>query len=202
MGMNAALDSYFENAMTGVHTSMPATVVKYDDSNHRAQVKPSVRMLMSNGVQIELPELVDVPVMFPCAKMFDLEFPLVQGDGVMLIFQETEISSWKSGIKNASPQTASRFSLDSAIAVPGLVSSPRKGAARIYVDKNGVLHWAAKKVVFDAQLVVHGDLIVRDDVFVGPEPAGPGVSLSKHVHPTAVGPTSAPTPTPIPVEVQ
>lgn len=200
MGMSQALDSYFEQAMMGVHTSLPAVVVKYDDEKHRAQVKPAVRLLMSNGIQIEVPELMDVPVMFPSAKSFDLEFPLEKDDGVMLIFQEQEISAWKEEAKQAVSATASRFSLDSAVAVPGLFAKPKKGRARVYVDKDGVLHWEAKKIVFDGQLVVHDDLIVRKDIYVG-EGTGPGVSMSKHIHPTPVGPSSAPTPaTPIPPE--
>ena len=200
MGMSQAIDSYFEQAMTGVHTSLLGEVVDYNETSHRAKVKPSVLMLMGNGIQIELPELLEVPVLFPSAKSFDLEFPLEKGDKVMLVFQEQDISSWKKGDKDPSSETASRFSLDSAIAVPGLFPEPQKGKARICVDKNGVITWSAKKIVFDGQIVVHKDLIVRGDVFVGAG-VGPGVSMNQHVHPTAVGPSSAPTPaTPIPPE--
>ena len=200
MGMSQALDSYFEQAMTGVHTSLPGEVVDYNETSHRAKVKPSVLMLMGNGIQIELPELLEVPVLFPSAKSFDLEFPLEKGDKVMLVFQEQDISSWKKGDSKPASETASRFSLDSAVAVPGLFPRPQKGKARISVDKNGVITWSAKKIVFDGQLVVHSDLIVRGDVFVGAG-VGPGVSMKQHVHPTAVGPSSAPTPaTPIPPE--
>ena len=116
MGMSQALDSYFEQAMTGVHTSLPGEVVDYNETSHRAKVKPSVLMLMGNGIQIELPELLEVPVLFPSAKSFDLEFPLEKGDKVMLVFQEQDISSWKKGDKDPASETASRFSLDSAIA--------------------------------------------------------------------------------------
>ena len=200
MGMSQALDSYFEQAMMGVHTSLPAVVVKYDNEKHRAQVKPAVRLLMSNGIQIELPELMDVPVMFPSAKSFDLEFPLEKDDGVMLIFQEQEISAWKEEEKQAVSATASRFSLDSAVAVPGLFAKPKEGRARLYIDKDGVLHLKAKKIVFAGQLVFHNDLIVRGDVFVGAG-TGPGFSALKHIHPTSAGPSSPYTPNvPIPPE--
>lgn len=200
MGMGPALDTYFENAMLSVHTTLPGEVVKYDAEKHRAQVKPVLNLLMSNGVQIELPELLDVPVMFPSAASFDLEFPLDKGDPVMLVFQEQDISAWKAGDKGAKGTTSSRFNLDAAVALPGLYSAPTKGKARIYVDEKGVLHWQAKKIVFDGQLVVHNDLIVRGDVFVGVG-TGPGFSALKHIHPSGAGPTSQPTPnTPIPAE--
>ena len=60
MSMAAALDTYMTGAFSSVHTSIPATVVKYDEGSHRAQVKPSVRMLMDNGIQIELPIRIDL----------------------------------------------------------------------------------------------------------------------------------------------
>lgn len=200
MGMSTALDSYLENALSSVHTSLPAKVVDYDESKHRAKVKPATRMLMSNGVQIELPELMDVPVIFPSSKFFDLEFPLDKDDGVLLVFQESDISEWKDGKKDSAALTSSRFNLDSAIAIPGMIPRPKNGQVRIYIDKNGVLTWSAKKIVFDGQLVVNDDLIARKDIYVGAG-VGPGVSMTQHIHPSGAGPTSPPNPlTPIPPE--
>ena len=200
MSMSAALDAYMSAWQTGVHTSIPGTVSSYDAGTHRAKVIPSVRLLMDNGLKIELPELLDVPVIFPAAKSFDLEFPLDKGDGVLLLFAESDIASWKKGADPATPDSPSRFSLDASVAIPGLVSKPIKGSARIFIDGEGILHWQAKKIIFDGQLVATGDVLVRGDVFVGPAPVGPGVSLKNHIHPTAVGPTSPATPAPIPPE--
>lgn len=200
MSMSAALDAYMSAWQTGVHTSIPGTVSSYDAGTHRAKVIPSVRLLMDNGLKIELPELLDVPVIFPAAKSFDLEFPLDKGDGVLLIFAESDIASWKKGADPATPDSPSRFSLDASVAIPGLVSKPVKGSARIFIDKNGVITWKAKKIVFDGQAVFKKAVLARDDIYVGPEPAGPGVSLKNHIHPTAVGPTSPATPAPIPPE--
>lgn len=200
MSMSAALNTYLEGALASVHTSLPATVVSYDESKHRAKVKPSVRMLMENGVKIELPDLLDVPVIFPSAKSFDLEFPLDKGDGVLLLVQELDISEWKADEKIPTASTASRFNLDAVVAIPGMFPKRQGGKARIYVDKNGVLTWEARKIVFKGQMVFEDDVIARKDVYVGVG-AGPGVSVSQHIHPTAAGPTSPPTPaTPIPPE--
>lgn len=200
MNMAAALDSYMAAWAAGVHTALPAKVSRYDEKTHRARVVPSVRHLMDNGMVIELPELLDVPVIFPAAKSFDLEFPLDKGDPVLLIFAETDIASWKTGTKLATPDTASRFSLDASVAIPGLAAKPVQGRARITIDKNGVVTWTAKKIVYDAQVVFKKAVLARDDIYVGPEPLGPGVSVKNHIHPTAVGPTSPATPAPLPPE--
>lgn len=198
--MQAALDSYMAGALSSVHTALPGKVVSYDSSKHRARVKPVIRMLMDNGVKIELPELLDVPVVFPSAKSFDLEFPLDKDDGVLLIFQELDISEWKSGERIPTAATSSRFNLDSAIAIPGLFSKPTEGKARITVSKDGTITWTAKKIVFKGQTVFEDDVIGRKDFFVGVG-VGPGVSLKDHVHGSAAGPTNPPNPiTTIPPE--
>ena len=198
--MQAALDAYMASALSSVHTALPGKVVSYDEGKHRAKVKPATRMLIDNGVQIELPELLDVPVIFPSAKSFDLEFPLDKDDGVLLIFQELDISEWKSGERTPTAITSSRFNLDAAVAIPGLFSKPTEGKARITATKDGTLTWTAKKIVFKGQMVFEDDVIARKDVYVGVG-VGPGVSMTQHIHPTAVGPTSPPTPsTPIPPE--
>jgi hypothetical protein len=200
MSMQSVLDSYMAGALSSVHTALPGKVLSYDEVKHRAKVKPATRMLMDNGVKIELPELLDVPIIFPSAKSFDLEFPLDKDDGVLLIFQELDISEWKADESTPTAVTSSRFNLDSAIAIPGMFPKKQTGKARIYVDKNGILTWEAKKIVFKGQMVFEDDVIARKDVYVGAG-VGPGVSMTQHIHPTAVGPTSPPTPaTPIPPE--
>lgn len=200
MGLSQALDSYFENAMLGVHTALPATVVKYTAETHRAQVKPSIPLLMGNGVQVELPDLLDVPVSFPSAKSFDLEFPLAKGDPVMLVFQEQDIAGWKAGDAEPRSAAASRFNLDGAVALPGLFSRPSAGRVRLVVGNDGTLTLTAKKIVFKGQTIFEDEVIGRKDFFVGVG-VGPGVSLKEHVHGSAAGPTNPPNPiTPIPPE--
>ena len=201
-GMGAALDSYMAGVLSAVHTSMPAGVVKYDQGKHRATVKPSVRMLMDNGIQVEIPELMDVPVIFPSSQFFDMEFPIDKGDMVLLVFQEQDISGWKKGDALSTPATPSRFSLDAAVAIPGLFARPVKGKARIVVGKDGVVTWEATRMVFNEQVIFNKGAISRDDIYIG-QGLGPGVSVLQHVHPTNVGPSGAPTPsTPIPPEEQ
>lgn len=203
MNMGPALDSFLNAWMDAMHTALPARVSSYDMNTHRAKVTPAIRHLMDNGMQIELPELVDVPVVFPSAKAFDLEFPLDKDDPVLLVFLEADTASWKSGAVPAAPDTASRFSLDSAVAIPGLSPKPVQGRARITIDQDGTVTWSAKKFVFSGQAVFKDAVIARDDVYVGPEPTGPGVSLKNHIHQTGAGPSTPPDPpTPIPPEVK
>lgn len=204
MSMASALSAYMASTLGVVHTAMPAKIVSYDSKTHLAEVVPTVRMAMDNGVELELPKLKRVPVIFPSTKAFDIEFPVAPDDEVLLIFSEADLSAWieSKGTDVVSPGTPSRFGLNSAIAIPGLRPTRKEGSARMAVDEKGTMTITAPKIVLNGQVVVEKDMLVRDDVYVGPKPSGPGVSLKNHVHPTAVGPTSPATPAPIPPEVQ
>lgn len=204
MNLAMAINNAISNYLSGVHTSIPAKVVSYDSKTHLATVLPTVRVMADNGVEYEIPQLERVPVIFPAAGAFDIEFPIAKDDAVLLIFCEADISAWVQGNGTGivSPGTSARFGLNNAVALPGLLPTKKEGSVRLFIDDKGVLTLQAKKIVLDGQVIGTGDMIARGDVFAGPAPTGPGVSLTQHLHPTPTGPSSAPAPpTPIPPEV-
>lgn len=202
MSLASALSTYMNNFLGVLHTALPAKVLSYDPATHMAEVVPTVRTALDNGVELELPPLKQVPVIFPATAAFDIEFPVAADDGVLLVFSESDLSAWiaSNGNEVVSPGTSSRFGLNSAIAIPGLRPARKEGAARIAVEDNGTLTITSPKIVLNGRVVVQQDMIVRDDVYVGPAPVGPGTSLKNHIHVTPTGPSDAPTPTPIPPE--
>lgn len=194
--LNATLHNFFNATMESVHTSLPGIIVAYDAETHRATIQPTIRLLRDNGVEIEIPELSDVPVIFPSSASFDIDFPLEKGDGVLLLFSESDTGFWRDSDGSiSSPCTASKFGLDNAVAIPGLSPKPIRGRCKIHIDKDDVITFEAKKLVFDGPIVFHDNLIVRKDIFVGATDAK-GVSVMDHLHPTPAGPSSPPTPMP------
>jgi hypothetical protein len=85
--LNATLHNFFNAAMEGVHTSLPGNIVSYDADTHRATIQPTIRLLRDNGVEIEIPELLDVPVIFPSSASFDIDFPLEKAMEFYYCFQ-------------------------------------------------------------------------------------------------------------------
>ena len=71
--MQAAMDLFLSSRCTP-STLAGQRLEKYDAEKH-GHVKPAVNMLMDNGVQIEIPSLMEVPVVFPASKFFDWKFP-------------------------------------------------------------------------------------------------------------------------------
>lgn len=202
MNLTAAMTQFFGQALASVHTALPAKVTKADNENGLVAVVPTIRIPMENGVEIEVPELQDVPVVYPQAAAFDLHFPVAVDDLVLLVFLETSPAKWREGdgIQPVSPADTGRFQLGSAVAIPGLYPKRKKGTCTLEVDDQGHITFTAVQINFDGQVVFRQPVIATQDIYAG-QPGANGASLLQHIHPTAVGPTSPATQVPgVPTE--
>lgn len=115
------LEENFECSMSNVHTAFPAVVKSYDAETRRVEVQPSLKRKMPNGEFMDLPIIVDVPVVFPATKKCGIHFTLEEGDEVMLVCAERCLDSWKdSGGSGIEDGDIRRFSMPDAMCFPGL----------------------------------------------------------------------------------
>jgi len=179
-----------------VWTSLPGKVVSYDPDQKTAVVEVAVH----DGTAP--PPLPDVPVKFPRGGGYRLVWPLSPGDEVTLIFYGLDPSRFRaSGEASAAnisrrhgiypvaiPGSESELFADYEPATEGLHLGKDDGSVEIIVgasqiklgSSSGATHGVAKGDVNDANI------------------AAIKTWLTTHVHPTAVGPSSAST-TPAPV---
>ena len=54
-----------QEALKGVHTSMPGKIVSFDPSTGLATVLPTMKFRKPDGTTMEYPQITGVPVMFP-----------------------------------------------------------------------------------------------------------------------------------------
>lgn len=75
---------------------------------------------------VNLPLLLDVPIVFPSGGGFTITFPLKAGDEVLVIFANRAIDTWwqSSGVQK--PIEARMNDLSDAFAIPGPKSQPKK----------------------------------------------------------------------------
>jgi hypothetical protein len=107
--------------LSGVHTSFPGVIKKYDPKKRRAEIIPSIKRPLPNGTYQELPVLVDIPVHFPSTARFSFSWFLEEDDPVEVIVQERCLEYWKDkGGKGIENEDFRWFSLADAIAIPGL----------------------------------------------------------------------------------
>lgn len=201
--LTQTLDTWFSARLEGIHTALPAQVEKYDLKTRRASVKPLVKLRMARGASVSIPVVDNVPVVFPGSAQALIHFPLSKGDGVLLVFSEAALGNFLAGSgEEMSAENESRFQLTDAIAIPGLwAEAPLSGEEALTIQYQSttvrlkgdtVEIEASGGLTFEGDLTVKGKIEAEGEVTANAMSAP--VSLSTHIHPTAVGPTSPPTP--------
>lgn len=122
-----------KSAVVNLHTSLPGRIISFDPVLQTATVALGVkRVFINRGVEldvltaVDLPPIVDVPVIFPRGGGFSLTFPVMPDDECLVTFCERSIDRWhQSG--NAEDPTSRRFhALTDAVCMVGLSSIPNK----------------------------------------------------------------------------
>lgn len=87
-----------ESQQAQIWTALPGIVSGVDLDKQTVSVQPSVQGSVSdaqgNVSNVNLPVLVDVPIVWPRAGGFALTFPIKAGDEVLVVFSSRCIDSW------------------------------------------------------------------------------------------------------------
>lgn len=122
-----------EDRLRDLHTALPAEVLEYDSANQTITARPTVRqaILDDDGryVEEDIPEIYDVPVMFPRTAAGYITFPIVPGDTVLLVFCERSIGQWRYTGTTCSAGDQSPHPMSAAVAIPGLYGTADKLAS-------------------------------------------------------------------------
>lgn len=88
----------FENLQSQLWTSLPGVVTAVDLNKQTVSVQPSIQGSISSpsgsSQSVNLPVLVDVPIVWPRAGGFALTFPIAAGDEVLVVFASRCIDTW------------------------------------------------------------------------------------------------------------
>lgn len=120
--ISAGVRHYIKNKL---HFNLPAKVIDVSKlaTEGVVDVLPNISDLQDNGVVLEIPDVLDVPVMFPSAGGGIMSFPIKVGDTVLLCFSDRGIEDWKhsDGAKPTyTPLGTQHNAIVDAIAIPGL----------------------------------------------------------------------------------
>lgn len=186
-----------ETVLPGVVTKVGAGVV---------DCKTCIRKIAPNGVldvvNFALPK---IPLMKLGGANAEITFPSKVGDQVLLVALSRDSELWKKDYgDDVVPESSSGLTLADFVAVPFVASKWGEGGkAKITVTEDGDIVMTpatGRRVVSDADLLVRGKVQSTDDVVAGVVESGEtvvdtsAVHLKTHIHPTGVGPSSAPTP--------
>lgn len=199
-----AMRLVLEGNQVGLWTALPGIVTSVNFSEMTCEVQPALQAVTEDetGTQtvVNLPLLVDVPIVFPSAGGFTLTFPLAVNDEVLVVFSSRCIDAWwqSGGIQQA--MEARMHDLSDGFAIPGPKSLPNKisaisttdvqlrnnaGTSLLSIKADGSIQITA------ATVNITGNLVVTGEVTAG------AIPLTAHLHPgvTAGGAvTGAPIP--------
>ena len=113
-----------ENTLANARMAMPGGIVDFDSEKQTATVQPSIKERI-NGEWEQLPQLLDVPVVFPRAGGYCLTFPVKEGDACLIIFSDMCIDSWWQSGGIQTQLEMRRHDLSDAIAILGITSVPK-----------------------------------------------------------------------------
>lgn len=164
------------------HTAVPASVVSFDANGPTIEAKISVKRRLRDGTHETFPIISNVPVIYPGTAEFVLEYPLVKGDGVLLVFSGYDLRKWAAATSTSpvNADSGNRFQLSDAFAIPGLFparASRKRGQGGVQLlYKNAKIQiTAAEQLELDtpqATLKLNGGAGVE---------IGPAASLEKTV---------------------
>lgn len=108
-----------------VQTTFPGVVVSYNRARQTAvvQVVPRLRWRNPDTDEVvfeQVPQLPDVPVLFPAGAGVSIVWDLAAGDAVWVVLADRCIGEWKdTGNADTEPQVPRRWDFSDAVAIPG-----------------------------------------------------------------------------------
>ena len=108
---------HIKDALTNIHTAIPAKVTKVNATTVNA--KPVINRDI-DGKSIELPEFIEIPVLFSQGGSSYTAYPISIGDYCLLIFSERCFDLWYAGRDFLSPPEFRMHDYSDAIAIMGI----------------------------------------------------------------------------------
>jgi hypothetical protein len=108
-----------QDERTDIWTALPGRIKSFDPARQTATVEVLYKPRL-NGQPTAMPDLVEVPVVFPRGGGSALTFPIKAGDGVQLQFQSRDMGNWYASGEASEAGSARMHDLSDAVAIPGL----------------------------------------------------------------------------------
>lgn len=118
-----------DGRLSSLWTAIPGIVQKVDYDKRTCEVQPSIQGQIqkpdSSYEYVNLPVLVDVPIIMPSAGGFTLSLPIKPNDEVLVVFASRCIDSWWQSGNIGQPMELRMHDLSDGFALPGPRSVPK-----------------------------------------------------------------------------
>lgn len=157
ISMNDITRTMINNAVSDIHTSLPAKINKYDAKKMRAEITLLSKQNLEGGM-VEIPPVLEVPVGFTKAGNFIIRPPYKKGDVVVVVFSEKAIDKLLISGKPENAKYKRKHSIDDAIIVNSLQLESENDLNSSYTDDLLI-----ENQVNDSRIVMkaNGDLLIE-----------------------------------------
>lgn len=196
----AFIDNLISLASASIKVCLPAKIISFDREKGVCSAALMVRPISKAGLYLTLPDLANVPVVFPEGGGYALNLPLKEGDGGYIVFNDFDISKFKETLNLSSCNTGRQHDFCDGVFIPaGLrqISISGEDAGRaVFQSLNGAtkISLGQSDIKIKGDTYLNGNLSVDGDVSVSGnisaqgtitaqiDVIGGGISLKGHTH--------------------
>lgn len=182
-----------EGYAAGLWTAMPGIITEVNLGAQTCSVQPAIQgnQELKDGTTqpINMPLLVDVPIVFPRAGGFAVTFPVKPGDECLVVFASRCIDAWWQSGGVQRPIESRMHDLSDGFAILGPTSQPRKLAnvqtdgVELRTDSRDTFIKLTPGTIFIKGNIIHeGDTTQTGKTTASVDVIGGGISLKTHVH--------------------
>lgn len=202
-----ALRLAMDGRISSLWSAIPGIVQSVDLAKRTCSVQPAIqgRIQSPDGSFqfVNLPVLVDVPIVMPSAGGFTLSLPITAGNEVLVVFASRCIDSWWQSGGVGVPMELRMHDLSDGFAIPGPKSVPNAtalhatnarfskddGTAYVEITPSGAVNVKASTAEVDAaNITLKGNVVVTGTLTIA------GISFATHKHSTSTNPSGVPVP--------
>lgn len=169
--IESLLEILKEDIFINLNVCLPATVISYNNSNNQANLQPSIQSVLEDDSFVDLPQLLNVPVLELGGNGLSVKIPLKSGDTGIVMFCDRDITLFKQEKKNTQPNTLRKHDLSDGIFIP--MRFGNSGSSNILIQSDD---GTTQFEITNNGINVKGNITVDGDVIAG------GISLKEHLH--------------------
>jgi hypothetical protein len=178
----SAIDNAIRSKQGAIWTALPGIIESYDAAKLTCSVQPAIQGVLSDpktgdARNVNLPLLVDCPVIFPSGGGVTLTFPIQNGDECLVVFASRCIDAWWQSGGVQAPMVYRMHDLSDGFIIVGprsqanLIGDVSTSRAELRSDDGAV-----KLGIDGSGLYVDGTMNVNGDIVLN------GKSLKDHIH--------------------
>lgn len=196
-----------EDINSNLRVAIPGIIISFDAVTQTVKVQPAIREIIYDGIgtpnHIDLPELLDVPIIMPHAGDYAITLPITEGDECLVIYADMCIDGWWQSGDVQNQVELRRHDLSDGFAILGPWSQTKRLAnydankLHLYNIKTGTgIEVGSQGIKVTGNVEITGNILTHGDselkgVVLG-QLVAKGVDLVTHTHTCPDGQTGGP----------